>query len=170
MLSHEKLKQILDYDPENGVFNWRDYPLPSGKARRRFGKTCIGSVAGHYQKNSYLQIRYDGKLYLGHRLAWFYIYAEWPKEIDHVNGDPSDNRISNLRVATRSQQNANTRRRRNNKTGFKGVCKYGDRYSAYIKASGGKSRYLGSYETAQEAHNAYLIAAKEAFGDFARSA
>lgn len=172
MLTQEKLKEVLDYNPISGEFFWRDYQLPSRKARRKTGRACIGSRAGHNRKrDGYLELRYDGTLYLGHRLAWLYVHGEWPSgELDHINGNPADNRIKNLRPATRSQQNGNTRRRRNNKTGFKGVCKYRDRYSAYIKIPKQKSKYLGSFASPQEAHQAYIAAAREVFGEFARAA
>ena len=168
MLSQTELKTVLRYVPEQGHFIWLDYPLPSGKARRRTGKTAIGSIAGSYNKLGYLEIRYNGKLYLGHRLAWLYVYGVTPTEIDHINRNPSDNRIINLRVATRTQQMANIKRMSTNKSGFKGVCAHGKRFSAYIKINE-KTKYLGMFDTPEEAHAKYIEAASSQFGEFARA-
>ncbi|WP_245270062.1 HNH endonuclease [Nitrobacter hamburgensis] len=171
MLTQNELRTFLNYNPETGIFLWRDYPLPSGKARRRYGKASIGSIAGSTDTYGYREIRINYKMYKAHRLAWLYVYGAWPEgEIDHANGVPGDNRIANLRLATRAHQNANTRRRRDNKSGYKGVCRYGDRFHAFIGVGGGKTKYLGSFATGQEAHAAYLDFAKKIYGEFARAA
>jgi hypothetical protein len=171
VLTQNELKALLDYNPETGAFIWRDFPFPSGKARRRHGKGSVGSIAGSTDISGYREIRINYKMYKAHRLAWFYVYGAWPEgEIDHANGDPSDNRIANLRTATRAQQNANTKMRRTNKVGLKGVCAYGTRYVAYIGVGGGKTKYLGSFATAERAHEAYLSAANEIYGEFVRVA
>lgn len=170
MITQHRLKEVLSYDPITGDFLWKDYPLPSGKKRRRHGSTCVGSIAGNIDNSTgYIRIRYDGILYHAHRLAWPYTYGEWPSnEIDHINGTQNDNRLINLRPANRRQQCANTRINARNKVGMKGVCRTRNgRYAAYIKING-KSKYLGAFDTPEEAHLAYQIAAMEAHGEFAR--
>lgn len=169
MLSQAELRTALHYDENTGVFTWRDYPLPSGKRRKTHGKGSVGASAGCPDKRGVFQVRYLGKLYLAHRLAWLYVFGWLPKEIDHINVNPSDNRIRNLRLATRAQQNANTRARATNKTGFKGVSRSKGKFAAHIRVSG-KSIYLGSFNKPEEAHAAYVKAATEAHGYFARAA
>lgn len=81
-----------------------------------------GDFAGSYDKNGYLRILYRGKLYMGHWLAWLYIYGKWPdNEIDHINGKAGDNRICNLRDVTRKQNMENKKVYKNSKTGYPGV-------------------------------------------------
>lgn len=106
-----------------------------------------------------------------HRLAWFFMTGEWPiLDIDHINGDRSDNRWSNLRLANDSQNGANKRRYKNNKSGFKGVIwdARHKRFKAQLKKDG-KVLNLGRYHTAEEAHEAYCKAAATLHGDFANS-
>ena len=107
---------------------------------------------------------------LAHRIAWALMYGEFPDgQLDHINGEPSDNRITNLRLATESQNKANRRRSKRNSTGFKGVSfrKRDHIYSAQIRKDK-KTMWLGSYKSPEEAHRAYAKAAKEMHGEFAR--
>ncbi|EHL6353356.1 HNH endonuclease, partial [Escherichia coli] len=112
MITHKELTSSLNYNPETGVFTWK---IASGSS-------SIGKVAG-FKTNSqadYLSIRINGKSYLCHRLAWFYMKGCWPKGlIDHINGVKNDNRISNLREVTRGQNKTNSVSSSN--TGIKGV-------------------------------------------------
>ena len=113
MLTQERLKELFHYDPEIGTFTWLVRPCNSMQA---------GNAAGTYDKNGYLRILYKGKLYMGHWLAWLYVYGKWPdNEIDHINGNPSDNRISNLRDVTRKQNMENKKIYKNNKSGISGI-------------------------------------------------
>jgi hypothetical protein len=156
MLTLERLREVLVYNPETGLLTWRI------KANKRFE---AGRIAGHLNKRwGYIEVRIDGQSYRGHRLAWMLMTGQpWPKEIDHINCDASDNRWSNLRAATRSQNNAN--RKTYAKSGFKGVVKHvdGKKWCAFISGE-----YLGIYETPEQAHAAYREIAKQRFGDFAR--
>lgn len=109
---------------------------------------------------------------MAHQLAWLLSHDEWPpRNIDHIDMDRANNRLSNLRLATPSQNGANRGRQKNNSSGLKGVAwnKGAKRWRAQIKANG-KRRHLGYFDTAEEAHAAYQEAAASLFGDFARTA
>jgi HNH endonuclease/AP2 domain len=151
-LTHARLKEVLSYDAETGVF------------------TRAGRVSGTLHRLGYRQIGIDGKIYLAHRLAWFFVNGEWPSgDIDHANLDKDDNRIANLREVTKSENQHNRTKQANNSTGFKGVWKKRNRYSADIWAGGKKVR-LGTFATPEEAHEAYKRAAANLHGTFARVA
>jgi HNH endonuclease/AP2 domain len=163
MLTVERLRQVLDYDPEIGVFTWRVQPNNRVKA---------GAVAGTLADRGYRRIKIDDREYLAHRLAWLHHYCEWPPgEIDHKDNNPANNAIANLRVASRSQNCWNSRKRKDNKSGLKGVYWHSParRWSAQIKIHG-RNVYLGSFATPEQAHAAYMAAAEEHFGEFARTA
>lgn len=164
-LTAERLREILHYDPETGLFTWCAHTTP----RHR---TTGGQIAGRRQSRGYIQITIDGRCYVAHRLAWFYITGSWPAaEIDHINGIRDDNRFVNLREATRAQNMANSRRLHSNTSGFKGVSfdKRDGRWRAYIRGNQ-RRHHLGSFDTPEEAHAAYCAAAAELFGEFARPA
>jgi hypothetical protein len=161
-LTLEVLKEILHYDPETGVFTWKIRPA-----------NCIqiGAVAGSICLEGYRIIRVFKHNYKAHRLAWLYMTGEWPTYIDHANGDKADNRICNIRPCTKEQNGSNRRRLSNNTSGFKGVTFRPDKklrpWVAQIKTRD-RSRYLGCFCTPEEAHNAYVLAAREAWGEFAK--
>jgi hypothetical protein len=107
---------------------------------------------------------------MAHILAWYIHHGVWPTdEVDHRNGIPLDNRISNLREASRWQQLGNTRLRSDSRSGVKGVrqSRNGKRWLAHIKRNG-KACRLGTFDTIEEASAAYALAAKNVFGEFAR--
>lgn len=157
----ERLREAIKYDPLTGDWTWlKPNPMalrvnPGDKA-----KTTSDSM-GH------LQISIDGRLYLVHRLAWYYMTGEWPKrDVDHKNRDKKNNRWSNLRKATRQKNTFNSSVRKNNKSGFKGVHQIPNgRYSARITISG-KTIYLGYFQTIDAAHEAYVEAARKLHGEF----
>lgn len=108
-----KLKEMLDYDQETGLFKWRT---------RKANAVFPGDAAGCLNNFGYVRIGIGRKSYMAHRLAWLYCYGEWPETmIDHVNGNKSDNRITNLRKATRSQNTLNTKTHRNQTSKIRGV-------------------------------------------------
>lgn len=111
----------------------------------------------------------NGKEYLEHRLAWFYTLGVWPERIDHVNGVKDDNRLSNLRECTIAENNQNRRRKKNNKSGHKGVSwhSYNKRWRSQITVQG-KDTHLGYFLTKEEAADAYNDAALQHHGEFAR--
>jgi hypothetical protein len=157
---HAKLKEALHYDPSSGIFTWRITLSPRAMA---------GSETGKKLSKGYLFVGVFGKIFRAHRLAWFYMTGDWPSHhIDHINGIRSDNRWSNLRLATRSQNACNTGLRANNRSGFKGVSwsNRSRRWAAHIRIHG-KSKHIGLFETAEEAHLAYCKAADTLFGEFA---
>lgn len=157
-LTHEQLKSVIKYIPVCGLFLWtHNYPGFKG-----------GTVAGWTKRGGYTYLSIYGKTYLAHRLAWLYTYGEWPPaQIDHIDGDPSNNRIENLRLATGSENQQNRKIASNNTSGAKGVSKIGNRFRAQIKVFG-KLRNLGTYGTLNEAADAYKAAAERYFGEFAR--
>jgi hypothetical protein len=160
MFTQSQLKKIVNYDPLTGLFT----PLQ----KRTNCKPVLGSKTVR-RKTTYLQISISSKHYYAHRLAWFYIYGEWPKLLDHINGDGCDNRIANLRKATPSQSQANVKLYRNSTTGFKGICKTNYRTFRARIMKDKKQVYLGCFKTLGEAHEAYMAAARKLFGDFANA-
>jgi len=160
MITHDELIEILRYEPETGDFIWL---VNRGKARE-------GARAGNRQSGGYLQVRIRGRNYYAHRLAFLYVHKRWPSQhIDHINGIPYDNRIANLREATPGQNMHNSVKPKNNTSGYKGVSleKRTGRWRASIKVNN-KIRHLGTYDTPEEAYEAYKEAAKKLHGEFAR--
>lgn len=162
-LTLKKLKSVLSYDPLTGVFRWKIKP------RQR----ACSEIAGGVNPDGYRMICVSQRIYRAHRLAWFYMTGRWPKgEVDHINGTKDDNRIANLRIADKQENQANSKRRSTNTTGFKGICVLQGRdkkYCARITVNY-KVIWLGNFYTAEEAHAAYFAAAKKYFGEFARAA
>lgn len=157
-ISINDLKRTLHYEPETGIFKWLVSPATNIK---------VGTQAGTLVGDGYVVIRVFGKAYKAHRLAWLYMTGEWPEHtVDHRDLCRSNNRWENLRSATYSQNRANTPSE--NQTGFRGVQKNKSGYWAKIKIKG-KTILLGKHDTAEDAHRAYMKAANEYFGDFARN-
>jgi hypothetical protein len=159
MITHGELKALLDYDETTGIFTWRISP------RYRIN---IGDTAGCVNNKGYIHIQISGVKYLAHRLAWLYTFGGLPDPaLDHINGDKQDNRICNLRLATNAENCRNRGANRNNKTGFKGVCKVKGLNKWVAQCTDGSNRtYLGCYNSPQEAHAAYNMAATIRFGVF----
>jgi hypothetical protein len=156
MLTQERLKELLEYNPETGQFI----------RKKQIHGHHIGDVAGTIKANGYSYIGVDGKQYRAHRLAWFYTHGKWPAEhIDHINRIPTDNRLCNLREATMSQNMQNRGALKSNAVGLKGVMKRCRKYLSTIRIDG-KSVKIGSFNTAEEAHAAYCKAAEELHKEF----
>jgi hypothetical protein len=159
--SIEKLRWWLSYEATTGVFTWRQKPAKWMHA---------GAVAGCLNHYGYTVIRLEGELHYAHRLAWLWMTGNWPKEqIDHRNGNRNDNRWENLREASNQLNQANVRRRK--KSGLKGITKYkpNGKWQAQIMVDQ-KHISLFYFTCPAAAHLAYVVAANEAFGEFARSA
>jgi hypothetical protein len=125
----DRLKQLVSYDADTGLFRWLVHRGTRGRS---------GNVAGNLNNKGYWRIPLDGRLYAAHRLAWFYVFGEWPKQnIDHINGIKTDSRIANLRDVSVSVNAQNQRRpMRHNKSGLLGVCQQDGWWVAQIKAAG----------------------------------
>lgn len=152
-ITSDRLREVLHYDSATGVFRWR-----VALAQR----TRVGDVVGTRSTKGYLDIQVDGISYRAHRLAWLYIFGEWPSDqIDHRNTVRDDNRISNLRDATNAE-NAQNRHRasRDNRAGALGVTRSGRRWTASITVRGAR-HHLGSFDTPEAASAAYLAAKAE---------
>lgn len=149
-LTQDELKSALHYDPASGVFTWirslRKAPLMNREAGSR-------SQAG------YRVIRLNGTLYKAHRLAWLYVYGQWPKNsIDHINGNKLDNRIANLRDVPHAENMQNRRApHANNTTGALGVSRSRNKYLAQLRIEG-RVTYLGTFPSLSEAKTSYLAA------------
>lgn len=161
VLTVDRVRELLRYDLETGVFTWR----------RTAGPAKTGAaVRGEVTESGYLRIVVDGCRARAHRLAWFYVYGAWPEgEVDHINGNRMDNRIANLRVCSRSENSKNRRLSRSNTSGFKGVHwhKRLGKWVAKIKVDG-RHVHLGCFGSPGEAFAAYKAAAPIYHGEFHR--
>jgi hypothetical protein len=151
-LTVERLREVLDYDPETGVFTWKT---------KNAMRIAIGDVAGHstYGRK---KVCVFSKVYHQSRLAWFYVFGEWPRYfIDHIDGDPLNNAFSNLRDVPQSINLQNQKRcRSSSKTGFLGVETHRTKFHARICVNGRRIS-LGTFKTAEEAHQVYLRAKRD---------
>lgn len=161
----ERVRELLRYEPDTGHFYWL---ADVGLAR-------VGARAGYVKQaanDGYVYIGIDRGQYVAHRLAWLYVHGDWPSMgLDHINGNRTDNRIDNLRLATVAQNGWNRKAQRSSTSGFKGVTfhRKSGRWQAAIRYQGGP-RHLGLFDTAEQAHAAYVDAANRLFGEFARAA
>lgn len=145
-----------------------------GKLIRRIymcGRATSGSEAGNLTAKGYLEVKIKDRTYKVHRIIWAMRHGTWPSgQIDHVNGNKSDNRIENLREVTQNQNMWNRGRLCNNKTGYKGVSKVrsSGRYKAQIKHFG-RVICIGTFETPEEAYVAYCDSARRLHGEYAKT-
>lgn len=150
-LTQARLKELMHYDPETGIFT---------RLVRTSNTINVGDVAGSISKRGYVQFHLEGEIRLGHQLAWLYVYGVWPTRlIDHEDRDKTNNRIKNLREATRKQNSENSKMRIDNVSGFRGVSykKSSGKWLAQIQHCG-RNIYLGVYNTPEEASSAYETA------------
>lgn len=151
MLTQSRLKTLLNYDPDTGVFTWLGI---TGRRAR------TGDLAGTTHREGYRHVQVAGRRYQAHRLAWLYMTGAFPVAgIDHINGIRDDNRMINLREATQSENHQNRAKRSDNKSGFIGVSRDSGRqkWRAYIKIQK-RNKHLGYFDSPEAAHAAYLAA------------
>tara|TARA_R110000772_G_scaffold118989_1_gene224896 strand:- start:95 stop:592 length:498 start_codon:yes stop_codon:yes gene_type:complete len=154
MLSQKRLKELLSYDTETGLFVW---------VIKRSNVVLSGAEAGSFNSEGYLSIMIDSKSYKAHRLAWLYVTGSWPKcQIDHINHNRSDNKWSNLRDVTSLDNARNQNRYKVNKSGCTGVLwhKKDKRWQASIRVNG-KLKHLGNFKEKEKAIEVRLLAQKE---------
>lgn len=159
-LDHEYLVNTLSYDPDTGIFVWK---------KRLSNRAMPGKIAGYIRKGSrYTIISIGRKFFYAHRLAWFYVHGEWPEcTIDHIDRNPGNNSIKNLRKAEHSQNAVNKGVRKTSTVGLKGVWRTSSgRFASYVGPASNRIR-VGLFDTAEEAHAAYVVAAKKMYGEFA---
>ena len=179
LLSPDVLRKLFDYNPDTGLFLWRNRPISmfcnkNGSALR-VGNSWNSRYAGtlafqNVSKLGYCHCSAMGANLSSGRVAWAIHYGHWPNwEIDHINCLRSDNRISNLRQASRAENVRNTRKYKNNTSGVKGVSfhKSKGKYRAYISVEG-KQFNLGYFHALEDAAAAYAVASDDRHGDFGR--
>jgi ribosomal protein S19 len=157
--SHDYLSSLFKYNRRTGVLT----------RRIAVGPYAVGTPVGTVDGKGYLHVSVKRKLLLVHRLAYFLVTQEEPKYVDHKNGDRQDNRLSNLRACTQSQNCGNSKLHAHNTSGYRGVSfiAASRKWHAQIKVFG-KQTYLGRFDTPLEAARCYDQAARKHFGSFAR--
>lgn len=159
-LSHDRLTEVLSYDPDTGIFVW---------CKRISIRIVVGKVAGVIGKNGHRYIRIDNIRFVARQLAWFYIHGVWPlDQIDHKDLVSDNNAIANLRESTQSQNCRNVTMRRNNRSGYKGVIPHdAGGFVAQISYDG-RTHYLGYSKDPLVAYAMYCEASKKHHGEFGR--
>lgn len=157
--TQERLRELLDYDSNTGVFRWR-INKPNSPIR-------AGQIAGSLRKDGYRAICLNGKKYFEHRLAFSWMTGSCPNYIDHINRKPSDNRWTNLRPTTLLQNQGNRKQQRNNTSGARGVSwhKTNKKWNARIKING-ETMSLGFFDYKENACKAYAAAALARWGEY----
>ena len=154
VVSQESLRQLFDY--VNGELV---------RKVKRSHNADVGQVAGNKRKRGDSAVHIGGRLYLNHRLIWLYHHGAWPEgEIDHINRDPSDNRIENLRDVVRAINSSNRPVRKDCRVGIKGVSRSGSKFFSRIALGNGKTKHLGTFDTPEEAHQVFKRAHAERYG------
>jgi hypothetical protein len=159
-LAKNDIEKVLSYDPQTGKFRW--------KITR--GRCCNGKIAGSVGGYGYISIGINGTKYGAHRLAWLLMTENWPTtDIDHINGILTDNRIKNLRLATRSQNLGNSSTHVDSTSGLKGAAwdRQTGRWRCTLMIQGVKYDF-GRYDTAEQAHEVYCRESSRLHGEFAR--
>jgi hypothetical protein len=173
--SFDLVRSIFDYHPLTGALTWKDRTqdqFPTDGKHKALNQQFTGKEAGHVSGSTgYRMVSVNNQDYLVHRLIWLWVTGVEPNKVDHINQNKADNRWNNLRSVTNSQNVCNSPKRLDNKSGFRGVCEarsHGTnrKWTAQIKAEG-RQIHLGTYNTPEEANEAYLKASKQYHGEFA---
>lgn len=152
MLNQNRLKELLIYDKDTGLFF----------------SNISNSVVGYKDDDGYIRIKINKKYYRAHRLAFLYMTGKFPdRQVDHKDLDKSNNKWDNIRSADNSKNNMNRILQKNNSSGYRGVSQFKGRYRAIINKNK-ESIFLGYFETAEQASYAYKRAAIAKFGEFYR--
>ncbi len=159
MLTAEKARKLWYYNPDTGEF------VNKVNRSRNAGK---GKLAGYIHPTGYKFIKFKYKAFSAHRLAWLIMTGKWPTNIDHINGNPSDNRWNNLRECTAAQNAHNSKIRKNNNSGFKGVCWHKSKKWHVRIGINNKRIYIGLFDTKEEAYEAYIKASKQYHGEYGK--
>lgn len=171
-VSEIPLSEILHYNDTNGFLYWKERPYSmfrTPKDAKSWNSRQSGNIAlSKIDKDGYRALTVFGRSYRQHRLIWMmHNNGSCPEFIDHINGKKDDNRIVNLRAATKTENGWNRGKNKNNTTGYKGV--YLMKKNGLHRASvshGGKVLHAGFHSTAEEAHNAYCMKLKEVSSEF----
>lgn len=158
-LTQDEIKSLFDY--KNGKLVWKIKPNRNIR---------VGDAAGSMDSRGYLQTKHNGIVYLNHRLIWLMHYGYLPEQIDHINGNRMDNRIENLRPATKQQNQHNAKRRVDNRSGVKGVSWLKDsrKWRADIQING-KRHCLGRFDSIENAKEFIMLAREMMHGNFANN-
>lgn len=171
-LTQQLVKELLIYNEDTGKLFWRarredlfknGIYEQSRRAKRWNTRYANKEAFTNANQAGYLTGLIFRKLYLAHRIIWFYMTGEWPQEVDHINGNTSDNRWCNLRNVDSQINTKNKGRHSNNTSGFKGVCwhKRDQKWTARLTIDG-ERKQLGYFDTAEEAFMEYAQRAKVA--------
>jgi len=170
-LTAEYVRSILDYNPETGIFVWRERPIfhfKNEKSSKTWNKKYSGKIAGCKNGEGYIFIYINKQRHRAHHLAFLYIYKEYPNMLDHKNKIKDDNRIINLRKTDKNGNNRNRFTPKNNSSGYKGVCwsKKQKKWISYIRVNNIRI-HLGSFDDIKQAALSYNTAAEKYHKDFA---
>jgi hypothetical protein len=153
-ITAERLRELRDYNPQTGQFF---YKVKSGCNR-------AGALCGSHHAQGYVQMNIERRTYLAHRLAWLYVTGNWPaKDVDHIDCDKKNNCLANLRDVSEVVNGHNRKgpNKNNRSSGLIGVKRNKDRWAAGITINR-KPSHLGTYDTPEQAHAAYLQAKTKA--------
>lgn len=167
-----RLREMLEYSPESGKLIWKVRPrhhFDSDRDFKSWNSRFSGKEPRYKGDDGYLRINILGFPYLGHRIIWAIYYGYWPEFIDHIDNNPSNNSISNLRECTHIMNCYNRHHNKNNKSGYKGVSWHSGsmKWRAVIMHNRKQIR-LGYFDNPKDAHKAYVEASRELHKDFAK--
>ena len=158
-MTKDEVESFFEY--KDGILYWK----------KNQSNIKSGAIAGYQRPDGYIVIGFKNKSIRAHRLIWLLNHGYMPEFLDHINGIRNDNRIENLRVATRTQNQMNLKTRCDNSSGFRGVFwnKQRKKWTARIQ-TGYKVKHLGLFKSIEDADKARKIAEQKYFGEYARQA